>query len=158
MKQTFKTNKPPPHVFHPGQKVWLSSKDIHTSHPSCKLSPQQLGPYDIVKCTGNLTYQLLLPHPCSNTQSFMWIVSLQDMVMKSMDILHHPPNQSKLLMNLNTKLNASWIVVSIATNTSTLSNGKATMSDTIAGNQLLHSHPTLPQLGIWHSGCRGHRP
>jgi Chromo (CHRromatin Organisation MOdifier) domain len=61
MKQSFETDKPPPHVFHPGQKVWLSSKDIHTSHPSRKLSPRQLGPYDVVERTGNLTYRLLLP-------------------------------------------------------------------------------------------------
>jgi hypothetical protein len=61
MKQTFETDKPLPHVFHPGQKVWLSSKDIHTSHFSRKLSPRQLGPYDVVERTGNLTYRLLLP-------------------------------------------------------------------------------------------------
>jgi Chromo (CHRromatin Organisation MOdifier) domain len=61
MKETFEANKPPPHIFLPGQKVWLSSKDINTSHPSCKLTPQQLGPYKVVECTGDLTYQLLLP-------------------------------------------------------------------------------------------------
>ena len=32
MKCTFKAGKPQPHIFHPGQKVWLSSKDIPTSH------------------------------------------------------------------------------------------------------------------------------
>lgn len=39
MKQTFEANKPPPHTFQPGQKVWLNSKDIATSHPSRKLTP-----------------------------------------------------------------------------------------------------------------------
>jgi hypothetical protein len=61
MKQTFKANKPPPHTFQPGQKVWLSSKDISTSYPSRKLTPQQLGPYKITERTGDLTYRLLLP-------------------------------------------------------------------------------------------------
>lgn len=61
MKQTFETNKPPPHTFHPGQQVWLSSKDISTSHPSRKLAPRQLGPYEVAERTGDLTYRLLLP-------------------------------------------------------------------------------------------------
>jgi hypothetical protein len=61
MKQSFEANKPSPHTFQPGQKVWLSSKDISTSHPSRKLTPQQLGPYEVAEHTGDLTYQLLLP-------------------------------------------------------------------------------------------------
>jgi hypothetical protein len=56
MKETFEANKPPPHIFHPGQKVWLSSKDINTSYPSRKLTPQQLGPYEVPERTGDLTY------------------------------------------------------------------------------------------------------
>jgi len=56
MKLTFKTGKPLPHIFNPGQKVWLSSKDIPTSHPSQKLAPRQLGPYEIAEHIGDLTY------------------------------------------------------------------------------------------------------
>lgn len=61
MKETFEAGKPPPHVFHRGQKVWLSSKDINTSYPSRKLTPRQLGPYEVAERTTNLTYRLLLP-------------------------------------------------------------------------------------------------
>jgi hypothetical protein len=61
MKEIFEADKPPPHIFHPGQKVWLSSKDINTSYPSRKLTPQQLGPYEVTERTGDLTYRLLLP-------------------------------------------------------------------------------------------------
>jgi hypothetical protein len=61
MKQKFESHKPPPHVFTPGQKVWLSSKDILTSHPSRKLTPRQLGPYEVAERTSDLTYRLQLP-------------------------------------------------------------------------------------------------
>jgi hypothetical protein len=61
MKEIFEANKPLPHIFHPGQKVWLSSKDINTLYPSRKLTPRQLGPYEVTERTGNLTYRLLLP-------------------------------------------------------------------------------------------------
>jgi Chromo (CHRromatin Organisation MOdifier) domain/Integrase core domain len=61
MKHAFETNKPPPHIFTSGQKVWLSSKDIALSQPSRKLAPRQLGPYKVLKHTGQLTYRLCLP-------------------------------------------------------------------------------------------------
>jgi hypothetical protein len=61
MKRTFESDKPPPHVFTPGQKVWLSSKDIALSSPTRKLAPRQLGPYEVLERTGELTYRLKLP-------------------------------------------------------------------------------------------------
>lgn len=61
MKETFEAGKPSPHIFSPGQKVWLSSKDISLSTPSRKLSPRQLGPYEVLERTGKLTYRLRLP-------------------------------------------------------------------------------------------------
>nr|VWO97963.1 BZIP domain-containing protein [Ganoderma boninense] len=61
MKHIFETGKPQPHVFKPGDKVWLSSKDIPLTSGTRKLAPRQLGPYDILERTGNLTYRLQLP-------------------------------------------------------------------------------------------------
>ena len=61
MKQAFEHAKPSPHEFISGQKVWLSSKDISLSSPSRKLTPQQLGPYEVLEHTGDLTYHLRLP-------------------------------------------------------------------------------------------------
>jgi hypothetical protein len=61
MKETFEAGKPTPHSFSPGQKVWLSSKDISLSQPSRKLAPRQLGPYEVLERTGELTYRLQLP-------------------------------------------------------------------------------------------------
>jgi transposase InsO family protein len=49
MKDTFQAGKPLPHVFTPGQRVWLSSKDIPLSSPSRKLAPCQLGPYEVLE-------------------------------------------------------------------------------------------------------------
>ena len=62
MKQAFEADKPTPHTFTPGQKVWLASKNIPILSPSQKLSPQQLGPYKVLEHTTDLTYHLRLPH------------------------------------------------------------------------------------------------
>jgi hypothetical protein len=61
MKQAFKLNKPPPQTFTLGKKVWLSSKDINVSDPGRKLTPRQLGSYEVIDHTGELTYRLHLP-------------------------------------------------------------------------------------------------
>jgi hypothetical protein len=61
MKEAFQSDKPPPHTFTPGQQVWLSSKNITTSHPARKLAPRQLGPYKVLERTSPLTYRLDLP-------------------------------------------------------------------------------------------------
>ena len=61
MKETFEKGKSTPHTFTPGQKVWLSSKDISLSLSSRKLAPRQLGPYTVLERTTDLTYRLALP-------------------------------------------------------------------------------------------------
>lgn len=60
MKETFKASKPSLRPFTPGDKVWLASKDIPLVSKSRKLSPRQLGPYKVLKCTNELTYRLHL--------------------------------------------------------------------------------------------------
>lgn len=61
MKEQFEAHKPAPRPFAPGDKVWLSSKDITLTSPSRKLAPRQLGPYEVLERTGELTYRLALP-------------------------------------------------------------------------------------------------
>lgn len=61
MKETFERGKSTPHAFKVEEKVWLSSKDISLSCPSHKLTACQLGPYEVLECTGELTYRLSLP-------------------------------------------------------------------------------------------------
>ena len=61
MKEVFERGKPHPHIFTPGQKVWLSAKDISLSSLCRKLAPRQLGPYEVIERTSDLTYRLALP-------------------------------------------------------------------------------------------------
>ena len=61
MKEKFEAGKPTLHLFKAGDKVWLSSKDISLSCPSRKLTARQLGPYEVIERTGELTYRLSLP-------------------------------------------------------------------------------------------------
>jgi hypothetical protein len=76
MKETFEKVKPSPHTFTPGQKVWLNAKDISLTSPSRKLAVRQLGPYQVIECTGELMYSVALPfpQPCDSTQCSMSIV------------------------------------------------------------------------------------
>jgi hypothetical protein len=61
MNEPFERGKPSPHIFLPGQKVWLSAKDIALTSASRKLAVRQLGPYEVTERTGELTYRLALP-------------------------------------------------------------------------------------------------
>ena len=44
-----------------GDRVWLSTKDLHTSRPSRKLTEKQIGPYPISKIISPNVVELKLP-------------------------------------------------------------------------------------------------
>lgn len=44
-----------------GQMVWLSAKNIRSTHPSAKLAPRRYGPFSITDVLSPLTYRLKLP-------------------------------------------------------------------------------------------------
>ncbi|MBW0586840.1 hypothetical protein O181_126555 [Austropuccinia psidii MF-1] len=50
-----------PPVFNPGDKVWLSSKNIKSIRPTKKLSERWLGPFQILKKVITHAYHLKLP-------------------------------------------------------------------------------------------------
>ncbi len=48
-------------VYQPGQKVWLSTRDIRLHLPCRKLSPRFVGPFTILEQINPVTYKLQLP-------------------------------------------------------------------------------------------------
>uniref|UniRef100_A0A3B1KK37 Gypsy retrotransposon integrase-like protein 1 n=1 Tax=Astyanax mexicanus TaxID=7994 RepID=A0A3B1KK37_ASTMX len=57
-------------LFNPGDRVWLSTRDLKLRLPCCKLSPQFVGPFRILQRINNVTYKLLLPRNYRVSPSF----------------------------------------------------------------------------------------
>ena len=61
MKERYEHGKKSAHVFHEGDLVALSAKDITIHQKSPKLGVRQLGPFKVLKRIGDLDYKLELP-------------------------------------------------------------------------------------------------
>ncbi len=61
--QEFQANRRrrPHPPYQPGQRVWLSMRDLKLRLTSRKLSPRYVGPFKIIKQMNEVTYQLELP-------------------------------------------------------------------------------------------------
>lgn len=69
-----------PEEFQIGDRVWLSTKNLSTERPSKKLEAKRIGPFEIIKKIGPLTYKLKLPksmkiHP---VVSVAWLEKAND--------------------------------------------------------------------------------
>ncbi len=51
----------PAPTLHPGQKIWLSSKDLPLKVESHKLAPRFIGPFKVIRKVNPVSYRLLLP-------------------------------------------------------------------------------------------------
>ena len=134
MKRTFEKEKPPPHSFSPGEKIWLSSKDIGLTSTSRKLAPRQLGPYKVLERTGELIYRLRLPpsmhqHPIFHVDCLSpWSGNL----VNGFD--SPPPPPVKINNKLEYKVENILNSCKYRNQSNTLSNGKDMILVTIVGN------------------------
>ncbi|KAK7122940.1 hypothetical protein R3I94_019906 [Phoxinus phoxinus] len=62
-KQEFQANRRrrPHPSYQPGQRVWLSTRDLKLRLPSRKLSPKYVGPFRILRQMNEVTYKIELP-------------------------------------------------------------------------------------------------
>ncbi|MBW0478113.1 hypothetical protein O181_017828 [Austropuccinia psidii MF-1] len=59
-RYTYKSRASPP-VFHSGDMVWYSSKNIRSNRPTKKFSERLLGPFPVLKEVSTHSYHLNLP-------------------------------------------------------------------------------------------------
>ncbi|MBW0527117.1 hypothetical protein O181_066832 [Austropuccinia psidii MF-1] len=71
-----------PPDFQPGDKLWLSSKNIKTTRPTKKLSERSLGPFEVLKKIGSHAYHLKFPQQWKSVH-LVFPVSLLELVKQS---------------------------------------------------------------------------
>ncbi|MBW0572586.1 hypothetical protein O181_112301 [Austropuccinia psidii MF-1] len=75
-------NRAIPPDFQPGNKVWLSSKNIKTTRPTKKLSERWLAPFEVLKKIGSHAYHLKVPQQWNSVHP-VFHVSLLEQVKQS---------------------------------------------------------------------------
>jgi len=81
-------------VFNPGDKVFLDTSDIRTTHPLQKLSHRRLGPFIVERRIGPMAYHLKLPHWMKQLHPVFNVVKLTpapDDPIPGQKLMDHPP-------------------------------------------------------------------
>jgi len=81
-------------VFNPGDKVFLDTSDIRTTHPLQKLSHRRLGPFIVERRIGPMAYHLKLPHWMKQLHPVFNVVKLTpapDDPIPGQKLTDHPP-------------------------------------------------------------------
>ncbi len=74
-------------TYHPGQKVWLSTRDIRLRLPCKKLSPRFIGPFPITRHVNPVMYELKLPSQ-NRIHPTMQCLSAQALPLTSFSCFH----------------------------------------------------------------------
>lgn len=115
--------------YHSGDKVWLSTWDIHLRLPCHKLSPCFIGPFTIRRQINDVTYQLDLPPTYCITPNLTSLCCLTSI--SSIQISHHPEDAAVLVAGSGRK-EPSW-----------RRGGTVRETSASSGPSILHDHSHL---------------
>ena len=77
--------------FQPGEKVWLSARNIKTTRPTKKLSERWLGPFFISEAVGTHAFRLQLPEQWKGIHPVFHVSLLEPVKESTIPGRHHPP-------------------------------------------------------------------
>ncbi|MBW0551448.1 hypothetical protein O181_091163 [Austropuccinia psidii MF-1] len=84
-------NRSIPPDFQPGDKVWLSSKNIKTTKPTKKLSERWFGPFEVLKKIGSHAYHLKLPQQWKSVHPVLHVSLLEPVKQSAIANQHQLP-------------------------------------------------------------------